>query len=74
LGTSVAVDRTRVAIVDDDASVLTALGRLLRAWSFNPVRFSSGQAFLRALHNGPPQVFVLDLQMPDMNGSKCNPS
>jgi len=63
-----AADTSWVAIVEDDAQVQKALGRLLRAWSFNAVGFSSGEAFLRALGDVLPLAVVLDLQMPTMSG------
>jgi FixJ family two-component response regulator len=58
----------RVAVVDDDTSVRRALARLLNASSFDATTFESGQAFLDSLPAGAPDVVVLDLHMPGMNG------
>src|SRR5262249_44402564 len=63
-----ACGRPRVAIVDDDTSVRRALARLLNAASFDATTFGSGQAFLESLATGTPDVVVLDLHMPGMNG------
>ena len=58
----------RVAIVDDDTSVRRALARLLNASSYDARTFESGQAFLDSLSVDTPDVVVLDLHMPGMNG------
>jgi FixJ family two-component response regulator len=58
----------RIAVVDDDPSVLKALTRILRARGFNAVPYASAQAFLGALPAEPPDCLVVDLQMPGMTG------
>jgi FixJ family two-component response regulator len=58
----------RIAIVDDDASVLKALSRLLGARSFSPATYGSARAFLDSLQQGHPDCLIVDLQMPDMTG------
>jgi FixJ family two-component response regulator len=58
----------RIAIVDDDALVLRALSRLLRASSFTPETYDSARAFLDSLPLGEPECLILDLQMPEMTG------
>jgi len=57
-----------IAVVDDDASVLKALTRLLRARAFNAVPYGSAREFLASLEVAPPDCLVLDLQMPGMTG------
>jgi FixJ family two-component response regulator len=57
-----------IAIVDDDASVLKALTRLLRVRALHAKTFGSAQAFLAALPDGLPDCLILDLQMPEMSG------
>lgn len=57
-----------IAVVDDDASVLKALTRLLRARNFNAVPYASAQDFLATLPATPPDCLVVDLQMPGMTG------
>jgi len=58
-----------IAIVDDDASVCRALGRLIETWSFQVRTYVSAQAFIDSLdEEGEPDCLVVDLQMPDMNG------
>jgi len=57
-----------IAVVDDDPAVLRALSRLLRTRSFRVKTYESGQEFLAALPEGPPQCLIVDFQMPEMNG------
>jgi FixJ family two-component response regulator len=62
-------DRHRVAIVDDDASVRTALQRLLRTSDLHADTFASAEDFLAWLPQAdPPDCLVLDLQMPGTSG------
>jgi FixJ family two-component response regulator len=58
----------RVYIVDDDAIVLRALDRLLRASGFTVQAFDSPSAFLGRLPFDGPACLVLDLRMPELNG------
>jgi FixJ family two-component response regulator len=55
-------------IVDDDASVLKALGRLLRSAGYDARTFSSAQDFLAAHDPNVPGCAVLDLTMPGLDG------
>ena len=57
-----------VAIVDDDASVLTALSRLLGTCSYRTATYQSAGAFLESLRHSTPQCLVVDMQMPEFNG------
>jgi FixJ family two-component response regulator len=57
-----------IAIVDDDAFVLKALARLLRARALRAKTYNSAQDFLVNLGEGPPECLIVDLQMPKMSG------
>ena len=59
---------TRVAIVDDDASVRKALARLLSLSSFDIKMFASADEFLASVQEAPPECLVLDLHMPEITG------
>ena len=59
-----------IAVVDDDPAVLRALSRLLRSHAFRDQSFRSGQDFLAALSDVLPICLIVDLQMPEMNGSE----
>lgn len=57
-----------VCVVDDDLSVLRALGRLLRSAGFRVETFSSSEEFLaRPLGDGP-RCLVLDVRLQGMSG------
>jgi len=58
----------RVYVVDDDASVRKALGRLLRAAGFQVETFASAQEFLRHPRAEGPACLVLDVQLPGLDG------
>jgi FixJ family two-component response regulator len=60
--------RLLVAVVDDEASVRKALGRLLSAADFDVETFPSGPEFLISLAANRPDCLVLDLHMPGMTG------
>jgi two-component system response regulator FixJ len=57
-----------VHVVDDDASFLTAISRLLRASGFSVKTYSSAQEFLAQRDADTPGCVLADLQMPKMNG------
>lgn len=58
----------KVFLVDDDPSVLRALGRLLRSAGFDTECFESARAFLERPPYTDVGCLVLDLSMPDMTG------
>jgi two-component system, LuxR family, response regulator FixJ len=57
-----------VRIVDDDASFLTAVARLLRASGFAAKTFPSAAEFLARLEPDVPGCVLVDLQMPGLSG------
>ncbi len=57
-----------VHVVDDDASFLTAVSRLLRANGFSVKTYSSAQKFLAQRDADAPGCVLADLQMPQMSG------
>jgi FixJ family two-component response regulator len=61
--------RPKIFLVDDDASVLRALGRLIKSAGYEVQTFESARAFLDSgdFHKGPA-CLVLDVRMPGLNG------
>ena len=57
-----------VCVIDDDASVLRATGRLLISAQWNVEMFSDPQEFLDYAQSNRPPVAVIDVDMPIMNG------
>ena len=61
-------DGPYVAVVDDEASVRTALGRLLRLADYEVAAFASGDAFLASLAARLPACAVIDIHMDGLSG------
>lgn len=59
---------TCVALVDDEAPVRVALGRLLRLANFTVLAFASGEEFLESLATRVPDCVLLDIHMPGLTG------
>jgi len=57
-----------VFLVDDDADVLKALARLLRASGYDSREFATPQDFLREHDASLPGCAVFDVVMPDLDG------
>ena len=67
-GTARGVSRGVVHVVDDDASVRTALGRLLGAAGFETYCHASAAEFLVAPRGDVPSCVVLDVSLPGLSG------
>jgi FixJ family two-component response regulator len=57
-----------IHVVDDDASLLRAIARLLRSHLYSVVTYTSAAEFLRAGAPAGPGCLLLDLNMPEMTG------
>jgi FixJ family two-component response regulator len=57
-----------IALVDDEAPVLKALGRVLRLANCTVIAFQSGESFLAWLTRAQPDCAVLDIHMPGLSG------
>jgi FixJ family two-component response regulator len=62
------VRRSVVAIIDDDASVRCALGKLLSAYEYTAELFASARAFLSAAETSEATCLVVDIQLGDFSG------
>jgi two-component system KDP operon response regulator KdpE len=60
---------TRVLVVDDEPGLRQALAINLRARGYDVVAAASGAEGLEAAAREPPDVVVLDLGLPDMEGT-----
>ena len=59
---------TRVLVVDDEPALLRAVGAALKARSYDVATVGTGQAAIDAIALAPPDVVVLDLGLPDLDG------
>jgi two-component system, OmpR family, KDP operon response regulator KdpE len=58
----------RILIVDDEPSILATMAPLLRARGYDVSTATSGHAALEAVDRQPPQLVILDLGLPDLDG------
>lgn len=63
-----ATSETTVALVDDDRHILTSVSLALQAEGFLTRVYSDGEAALRALIDNPPDLAVVDIKMPRLDG------
>jgi two-component system, OmpR family, KDP operon response regulator KdpE len=59
---------SRVLIVDDEPSILATMAPLLRARGYEVSTAMSGKACLETLERVDPDLVILDLGLPDMDG------
>ncbi len=57
-----------IALVDDDRNILTSVSIALQAEGFAVRMYSDGAAALKALVDSPPDLAVLDIKMPRLDG------
>ena len=58
----------RILLVDDEVPIQRAVAPLLRSRGYEVEVAGSGQAALQAVDTRPPDLIVLDLGLPDMEG------
>jgi two-component system response regulator ChvI len=58
----------RVALVDDDRNILTSLSVMLESEGYEVDTYSDPELALREVTRRPPDVAVLDVKMPRMDG------
>jgi DNA-binding response OmpR family regulator len=58
----------RILIVDDEPSILATMAPLLRGRGYEVSTATTGHAALDAVDRQPPQLVILDLGLPDLDG------
>ena len=59
---------SRIALVDDDRNILTSMSMTLEAEEFEVETYNDGQSALEAFTKRMPDLAVLDIKMPQMDG------
>ena len=57
-----------IALVDDDRNILTSVSMSLEAEGFNVKTYNDGEEGLNGITANPPDLVVLDIKMPRMDG------
>jgi two-component system response regulator ChvI len=68
LGSSRGNTMSRIALVDDDRNILTSVSMTLEAEGYEVETYNDGQAALDAFNKRLPDMAVLDIKMPRMDG------
>jgi len=61
-------ENSRIALVDDDRNILTSVSMTLEAEGFDVETYNDGQSALDAFNKRMPDMAVLDIKMPRMDG------
>ncbi|MGM0585086.1 MAG: response regulator [Pseudomonadota bacterium] len=59
---------TQIALVDDDRNILTSVSMAMEAEGYDVRCYTDGTTALAALTSQPPDLAVLDIKMPRMDG------
>jgi two-component system response regulator ChvI len=57
-----------IALVDDDQNILTSVSMALEAEGYRVVTYKDGEEALSGLSKAPPDLAILDIKMPRMDG------
>jgi len=60
--------KQNIVVVDDDAQMTLAIGRLLKAAGFHAITFSSAEDLLRTDAAETAHCLILDVQLPGLSG------
>jgi PAS domain S-box-containing protein len=61
----------RILVIDDDEDILNAMKDLLDALKYDPILASSGKEGLKKYKSTSPELVLLDINMPEMDGFTC---
>jgi two-component system, OmpR family, response regulator ChvI len=57
-----------IAVVDDDQNILASVSLTLEAEGYGTVMYADGRSALDGLQSDPPDLAILDIKMPRMDG------
>ena len=58
----------RIAVVEDDADIRALVSLHMKRTGYATAEYADGGSFLDALRASPPDLVILDLMLPDMDG------
>lgn len=64
------MEKKKVLIVDDEPDVLLLLGERLSKAGYDVIKASGGQEAIALAHDAAPDLVILDIAMPGMDGSE----
>lgn len=59
---------SQITLVDDDVALLASLSNALEAEGFDVKAYSNGPSMLQGIRNSLPDLAILDITMPEMDG------
>ena len=65
---SMGIAKQRVLVVDDEPSIVDAVATSLRYEGFEVEEATNGRGALASAQNNPPDMIVLDIMLPDLDG------
>jgi two-component system response regulator ChvI len=63
-----------IALVDDDRNILTSVSIAFEAEGYRIMTYSDGASALGGLKTSPPDLAILDIKMPRMDGMELHHS
>jgi len=63
-------ENKKILIIDDENELLTVLSRRLNASGYQVFKADNGISGIRAAKNESPDLIILDIMMPDMDGDE----
>lgn len=61
----------RILVIDDEKDILNAMKDLLDALKYDPILANSGKEGLKKYKSASPELVLLDINMPEMDGFTC---
>ena len=68
MGTAMSADSPRVLVVDDEPNIVDVITMALRYQGFEVASAGHGHEALAAVESFRPQLMILDVMLPDMEG------
>ena len=64
------MQKQTIALIDDDRNILTSLSIALEKEGFNVQTYIDGESALIGLTRTPPDLAIIDIKMPKMDGAE----